>query len=1291
MAVHDGRPDTRDQLSERELTVLRLMAEGLSNQEIADRLVLALTTVKWYVRQIFQKLGTRRRREALAVAQRQGLLPDGLAVPDALLAQAMPVGENPYKGLRAFQEADATDFYGREALVLRLLARLDDNGAARFLALVGPSGSGKSSVVRAGLIPALRRGALPGAERWLTVEMYPGAHPLEELEAGLLRAAVNPPDSLLGQLRDDERGLVRAVKRVLPADETELLLVIDQFEEVFTLVEQASVRAHFLDSLRAAAMDPRSRLRIVLTLRADFYDRPLQYRPFGELLCQHTEVVLPLSPDELEQAIVRPAQQAGVSVEPGLVAAMVAEVNEQPGALPLLEYALTELYEWRQGRVMTLRSYERIGRTLGALTRQADELYDDLSDEEPDLARQLFLRLVTLGEGTEDVRRRTLRAELTALGDRPGLVDDLLDAFGQYRLLVFDRDPVTRAPTVELAHEAILREWRRLRAWLDESRAEIRLQRQLGQAAQDWERAGREASYLLGGTRLAQYEEWAGATTLALTPAERAYVDASLTQRANEQTAEAERQAHEQRLQRRSRRLHRALVVVLALATLGAFGLTGFAFSQRAQAQAARMNAERSAGEFRSIALSFGAEAALDNGQPDVALALAREAVQTDNPPPQVHQTFLTAATSSWIQERFQVSNTRVWDAVYHPDGKRIITTSWDGRAEVWDIETGQEKQAIQRDGFPLHVSIHPDGNLAVVGGRDGHLQFWNLATNEVTDFLDGEVNQMSPTFTRDGSLMLTSSHDGRINIWDMQTIRIIRSFEAHDARIQSIQFNTDESLLMTGGEDGRVKIWDFQTGELVQTLVFPGSVSRDIPAGEAWVWEAQFLPDGNRVLSVDGNGVIILWDWRSGEIIRLVEADAQVHDLALSPNGQTFLAVIGDPDSHVKLIDVETGNIIRVYRGHSQRTNNIDLSPDGTHFVTASLDGTAAIWPVTWEGTQMTALVPAGRDLAWHPARPLVAVIGGSTENHGIIRLVNTQNGVVEQEFAGPGTGILSLAFTPDGRYLLAGANIEVEGYPVLVWDIETGEQVSVLAGENAALDLAVSPDNRFVAGGGWEGARVALWDLETSERVYVLDEHRDWVTGLVFSPDGRSLYSSARDGTLFQWHVQTGEMAAQFSEGPVAIWDIDLNSDGTRLVSAMEDHTAVIWDTATGEALITLRGHSAALENADFSPDDRFIMSSALNGRIILWDAQTGERLRVYVGSIDTANPQDFRAHFSPDGHSIASGANNVLAVWDASPWGVDLDTWVTENRYVPEFTCEQRELYRIEPLCGAGGQAE
>jgi serine/threonine protein kinase len=413
-----------ERLTMREQEVLKYIVDGLSNNEIAEKLFITVGTVKWYITQIYKKLGVRSRVQAIVRARELNLIVDTgeFEVVGAAVSVSLPEPENPYKGLRAFQAADHRHFFGREALVKRLLGRLnskENDFNNRFLAVIGPSGSGKSSVVRAGLVPALWRGDLPGSERWFVVEMIPGAHPMDELEIGLMRVAANQSGVLMEQLQRDMRGLVRVGQLILPDDGSELVVIIDQFEEVFTLVENEEQRAYFLDLLYTAASDPRSRVRVIVTLRADFYDRPLYYADFGQLLRENMETIMPLSAEELERAITRPAADQGVAFEPGLAPTIIDDVSYQPGALPLLQYALTELFERRDGRVLTRQAYQEVGGTVGALAKRADEIYTELDESGQLTVRRMFLRLVTLGEGTEDTRRRADRHGCKQLPQTP--------------------------------------------------------------------------------------------------------------------------------------------------------------------------------------------------------------------------------------------------------------------------------------------------------------------------------------------------------------------------------------------------------------------------------------------------------------------------------------------------------------------------------------------------------------------------------------------------------------------------------------------------------------------------------------------------------------------------------------------------------------------------------------------------------------------------------------------------------------------------------------------------------
>ncbi|MGH3078217.1 MAG: BTAD domain-containing putative transcriptional regulator, partial [Gaiellaceae bacterium] len=441
------------------------------------------------------------------------------AVGGAAPAETYTPVENPYKGLRAFGEADAADFYGRDALVGELVRALVDH---RLVAVVGPSGIGKSSVVKAGVVPSLRSGAVPGSEEWLVTDMFPGSSPYEELAAALLRVAVKRPDDPPEELARDELGIRRVVKQILPPG-SELLLVVDQFEELFTLTAEET-RRRFIAGLTALADDPRSPVRVLVTLRADFLDQPLLYPELGELLRAGLVAVAAPSDDELAEAIERPAQRVGVRYECGLVSQIVADLRDQPGALPLLQYALTELFAARASDTLVLGGYVVTGGVVGAIGRRAEDIYARLGPAAQVACRQVFLRLVGADPSAQDTRRRVRRSELRQLELDPDAVEEILACYGEHRLLTFDREPLTRTPTVEVAHEAILSQWERLHGWIEERRGDLLLHRRLVEAAAEWQDTGRDPEYLPREGRLAQFEAWAGATDLALTVAEREFL-----------------------------------------------------------------------------------------------------------------------------------------------------------------------------------------------------------------------------------------------------------------------------------------------------------------------------------------------------------------------------------------------------------------------------------------------------------------------------------------------------------------------------------------------------------------------------------------------------------------------------------------------------------------------------------------------------------------------------------------------------------------------------------------------
>jgi basic membrane lipoprotein Med (substrate-binding protein (PBP1-ABC) superfamily)/DNA-binding SARP family transcriptional activator len=482
------------------------------------------------------------------------LLHDATLLPGPLRPTARGTARNPYKGLQPFGEEDADDFFGRDAIVEQLLGILA--GGQRLIGLVGPSGSGKSSVVAAGLLPRLRHGAVPGSDRWVIAPVALGPDPLADLRAVLARIGK-------GKVGDD---------LALPAlaDGERVVIVLDQFEQVFTASEE-SRRNEFLRVLAGALSADDSRLAVVITLRADYYDRPLQHPEFGEVFVPGVVHVLPMMARELEAAVVAPAERVGVAVEPSLLAEVVAESVARPGSLPLLQYALTELFEQRSEPMLTLAGYTALGGLRGVLTRRAEATFLGLEPEEQRIATQVFLRLVRLGRGTADSRRRLTLSELTDLGVDAVALSAVLTAFGRHRLLTFDRDDLTGQSTVELAHEALLTEWERLAGWIDRHRSALRRRDALLAAVDEWELSGRNPEYLLTGARLAELEAWRQEGSLPLTAGERAFLEAGVERRQAEVSAEVAREADHLRLARTAR----TRLLGLAAAAVVAVGLGG--------------------------------------------------------------------------------------------------------------------------------------------------------------------------------------------------------------------------------------------------------------------------------------------------------------------------------------------------------------------------------------------------------------------------------------------------------------------------------------------------------------------------------------------------------------------------------------------------------------------------------------------------------------------------------------------------------------------------------------------
>jgi WD40 repeat protein/DNA-binding SARP family transcriptional activator len=1134
------------------------------------------------------------------------------AVGTAARAVAVAVGptRNPYKGLRPFQEADASDLHGRGRLVERLLHRLDAGDS--LLALVGPSGAGKSSVVLAGLVPAIR-----ARSEWYVATMVPGVDPLSELAAALARVA---PAAPVG------RGLGTDASTLLPGPDARLLLVVDQFEELFADGVEEQARAHFLAELSGVAHDHDCQVRVVLTLRADHLDRPLADPTFAPVLAAGTEHVLPLLPEELERVITSPAAAAGVHVEPGLVADLVSEVRGQAAPLPLLQFALTELFDHRDGGGLTVAAHRALGGMAGVVARAADELYERLDAGGQGLARQVFLRLLEVDDSGRALRRAVSRGQLVAVDEA---ADEVVEAYAGRRLLTFDRDERTREPTVEIAHDALLSSWARLAAWVEEAREDLRARRQLAAAAREWQEAGREASFLLRGTRLDSLSSWADQTALILAPREHELLRASLAGRDEAAAAEQERGARERALERRSVRRLRGVVAVLTAAALVAGVLSVLALDQRAQAR-----------EERRVALARGLAAAsvanlADNGERSVLLALEalREAppgAARDDALEALHRAVVASrvllrvpglggsldwssdgklfvtegkegsgvvdvrdartgdrvrsfhghdadvnlavfspdsallATSAddgtlklWeartgrLRRAFTHSGGQVWGVSFSPEGRMVAASWYPDRVVVHDVGTGRVVRAVTQRDLSLSTSLSRDGRLLAIATSTGGAPVVDLRTGGTAFVVDKGAALLDVDFSPDGRWISTTSFDATVRVWHARDGSFAYELTGHSGEVPSADWSADSRSLATGSADGTARVWDIGPTAGHERLVITAQ-ERGGGMGVA------LSPDGQRLMTGDqGITAVRIWDVsvRGGAEWTNVPAVAGLpSDVGLSPDGRRLVV----PErAAFSVWDTGSGRRIATLKD-VPHDEPLSLAVSTRGIVAAAIGDRVRGWSITGGAPLFDVRLPRrANGVAWDAAGERLAVA-----SDGVVRLLSRDGTLLSTLEGSPGLAAWAVRFSPDGRSLAVNAvDLETsrpEASHVTLWDIDERREIRRLP--VAAWALAFSPDGRSLGVAPMAGP-ASVDDVRTGRELATLVGHAGQVTTIAFSPDGRQVVTGSTDSTvrLWDWRAAKQEMVLRGHHD--AVWSVAISRDGSRLASLSRDGVARVW----------------------------------------------------------------------------------------------------------------------------------
>ncbi len=1050
-------------------------------------------------------------------------------------------GGNPFKGLEPFTEADAGDFFGRDTTIDRLVASLSQRGpAGKVLAVVGPSGVGKSSAVRAGLVPRLRQGAVTGSDRWFTAAMVPGTAPYDELTTALLSVAPAPMADTLDQLADDHRGVARAVVQLL-ADlpDTELLLVIDQFEELFTQSAPEDAR-RFLDALVYALEEPACRLRLVVTIRADFWDQPLRHAGFAQLLDGSTVHLSTLGVDGLEEAVTEPIHRAGGQLERGLVSRIVTDVADQPMALPLLQFALTELWDRADGERLTVAGYEAIGGVAGAVASLADAQYDELDGPDRESVRHLFGALVTPGEGGPDTRRRMARRDL---GSDPA-VDRLIERMGRARLLAFDRDPVTREQTVELAHEALLRTWPRLTRWIDEDRHRLRLHRHLTAAASAWDGAGRDEGDLYAGTRLAEAEEWTPAVTL--TEREQAFVAASI----------AARTAAEDTRRRQIRRLRRALAAVAVVAVVAAAaGVAAVSASRRADQQAANA---------RTLVLAAAAEQ-LATSRPDLSLQLAVEAVSRQD----------TARTRDALFAALH-QEPRFAGVVDQLGPGCLIGTAADGAvgaaAETGPLDSdGLRPVSVVTPGDPETEPASltlPTGSSCAIPTADGR-RVLGHGPDGVT-----VVDLADPS----SSTTLPGDFVGAVWSTDGDTIAAIGP--APRGRWLATQYRSpDWSMVASVELDGR-QIEDIHlVGDLLVVGTAPPTLV-DFATGDVWTLDAltsfrhaMLSPDTTVVATVDSLHLTV-FDTASGE---------RRWRVALPGSGILSSGVTIDPDSSAIAVDTAAGVVLYDLETGQQLGPIIEIS-GGPLFVDPRtlvvLDDDHRLIRFDLGGSsRQTQLV------AWDSSGGVAAPDGSiastiENEQPVLIDLATGERSPLASADFRPGIGGVLIgvdeateelvvidegeerradlsAHWPDGLELMRVPKIEygravfllhdpwadgLSANHVLVVEIDTGEVVGSFPAPEVFLTEQLGPDELVLGSRVGEDRVVDVTGAVTID-LPVFDG--GWVSAAAPGPGGDLILGLVHGDTI-RWSRQAGEVVESFTTGHDSVLSVFGTDDG-------------------------------------------------------------------------------------------------------------------------------------------------